>query len=521
MKPLDERDVAFAATLSKSDIPSKLRCPSCNGLALNSMKLLCCDQSLCGMCYLELEHSCQAHRHSPPSCELHKVDKQLRTLTLAFVKVMRISSDAEAGRESSDHLKRTRSQARAQRLLMRFEVALFQPFRFSSLPVELQDIILDFAYPQQPNTRYTNLSQWQRIERDRRRADPTTYQVLSFPKVKVAEFLVSKAYFAAAARIWTTNQFFQPSQGVAYYVLGWGGYSDFGGIVSAYVTNPRTKLGPQQRFHLFAHLKHLELTIEASNFNLDSFEASNPKFVWVDELDEKELVQTMQTVGLYQLAGLRVLKLIAGSCRWAKLASEVQMWQANVQRLEEVVKRTALRPKATLTQHSERTDSLYPGSSVRFATHPIVPQSQEVLSTPCKKDCQTEVTVLGTEQKQTRIRKPETATDFCTQFTLMALAWKEKQRGEDVQRTAESSLITLHVQGQQVPVEIKRELPIHSRMLKGKDASADIGFAKQVNKRNRRQIEPVQQPEVRSYVPPAERGFAKKVKRTVNRKTMK
>lgn len=48
--------LTIGRSLPQEDIPARLRCANCNKLAIDAVKLPCCDQSLCLLCKSLLLH---------------------------------------------------------------------------------------------------------------------------------------------------------------------------------------------------------------------------------------------------------------------------------------------------------------------------------------------------------------------------------------------------------------------------------------------------------------------------------
>ncbi|KAJ5550337.1 hypothetical protein N7535_001723 [Penicillium sp. DV-2018c] len=76
----------IASTLAQEDIPFKLRCATCNNLAVNAFRLPCCDQSICETCQASLSETCPVCTHTPVSPDLCKPNKALRTTLKAFLR---------------------------------------------------------------------------------------------------------------------------------------------------------------------------------------------------------------------------------------------------------------------------------------------------------------------------------------------------------------------------------------------------------------------------------------------------
>ncbi|KAF9891646.1 hypothetical protein FE257_003658 [Aspergillus nanangensis] len=76
----------IASSLAQDEIPFKLRCATCNNLAVNAFRLPCCDQAICETCQTSLPETCPVCAHTPISPDLCKPNKALRTTLKAFLR---------------------------------------------------------------------------------------------------------------------------------------------------------------------------------------------------------------------------------------------------------------------------------------------------------------------------------------------------------------------------------------------------------------------------------------------------
>ncbi|EME84622.1 uncharacterized protein MYCFIDRAFT_214809, partial [Pseudocercospora fijiensis CIRAD86] len=84
---LNPASVEFARSLELESIPEKLRCATCNRLAIHAVKLGCCDSTICGECNDSLSgDSCPVCEHSPFSPDLVSPAKSLQTTVKVFIK---------------------------------------------------------------------------------------------------------------------------------------------------------------------------------------------------------------------------------------------------------------------------------------------------------------------------------------------------------------------------------------------------------------------------------------------------
>ena len=407
LAPLNKRS-QHAASADKKRGACTHRCTSCNQPATNVVKLLCCDGDACEICHPGFLKSCPHCGHSA----FPVADTQFKSSLPALIKSFESKEWA-----NPFLLNAAESPAPSQALISqcadlsdRSSEPLSDEPRLLSLPGELQDIIFDFAYQPQPGIKYIDRKQWGNVERDRRRVDRDAYIPRPFPEAFVQSFTVSKAFFIAAARAWVGNQVIIADLTGAFLCFGLGGG---GGIVAAFMTKMKTRLRATLRtdFQRYQHLTKLELTV-----SIDAFELLEPKFAWVDELDEDDLGSVMRTTGLLQLSGLQELTLVPSRCSWAGSAGEIRTWEANVRKLEVMAKRTV--GKARKTSFITGTDPLlYPGSAVRFA-NPLITKPERSRSKPTAQTSQTKTAATAPDtSSQSSAESLRSTTDALVQQT--------------------------------------------------------------------------------------------------------
>lgn len=92
----------MCSSLSRDDIPIKLRCAVCSRLAVNAFRLPCCDQAICETCELlrpelyesvltcigqsTIKPTCPVCEHNPVSAGDCKPHKSLRTTIRVFLR---------------------------------------------------------------------------------------------------------------------------------------------------------------------------------------------------------------------------------------------------------------------------------------------------------------------------------------------------------------------------------------------------------------------------------------------------
>nr|POE59104.1 hypothetical protein CFP56_24374 [Quercus suber] len=78
--------MAESRQFNHTNLPAKLRCASCNLLAVDAVKLPCCDQAICEPCSKDLSDTCPVCEHSPVAAEECKPHRNLRMTVRAFLK---------------------------------------------------------------------------------------------------------------------------------------------------------------------------------------------------------------------------------------------------------------------------------------------------------------------------------------------------------------------------------------------------------------------------------------------------
>ncbi|KAK3656553.1 hypothetical protein LTR56_002900 [Elasticomyces elasticus] len=86
MAVLSAAAIELANSLTIESIATKLRCANCNRLAVDAVKLPCCDSNICHPCSLDLGEACPVCQHTPVSGEDCKPNKNLRTTISAYIK---------------------------------------------------------------------------------------------------------------------------------------------------------------------------------------------------------------------------------------------------------------------------------------------------------------------------------------------------------------------------------------------------------------------------------------------------
>ncbi|KAK3322564.1 hypothetical protein B0H66DRAFT_208612 [Apodospora peruviana] len=85
---ITEAQAELIKSLPQEDIPAKLRCAICSHLAIDTFRLPCCEQAICGGCQSKLPPSCPVCEHSPLSADDCKPHKNLRTTIKVFLRTV-------------------------------------------------------------------------------------------------------------------------------------------------------------------------------------------------------------------------------------------------------------------------------------------------------------------------------------------------------------------------------------------------------------------------------------------------
>ncbi|KAH6604218.1 hypothetical protein Trco_007664, partial [Trichoderma cornu-damae] len=99
---ISEAQVELINSLAPDDIPHKLRCANCSKLAVNALRLPCCEQAICETCHSNLPQSCPVCEHSPLSAADCNPNKSLRTTIRVFLRTAEKKREASRPKESNE-----------------------------------------------------------------------------------------------------------------------------------------------------------------------------------------------------------------------------------------------------------------------------------------------------------------------------------------------------------------------------------------------------------------------------------
>lgn len=212
-------------------------------------------------------------------------------------------------------------------------MAAANSFRLFDLPQELQDIIFDLAYPDEPYADFTNPESWEYEEKEKRKQKGPSYTKRPYPNPKVNEWLVSKQYFVAAAKAWVQNQ--SLDDGDSRTMLGFGDHP--GGVLAQWLTrsNSYWDLGKMPS------VKCLNIAVHHSEF-----EGLEDYYPWECELDEEAFMKTRIYQYLKDVRGLQSFKAEAMTIYIAEDNEKATaIWTSNVHAFGAFMERLVTRPE--------------------------------------------------------------------------------------------------------------------------------------------------------------------------------
>lgn len=236
------------------------------------------------------------------------------------------------------------------------------PSRLLSLPQELIDMIFAFAYPKvDSDIGIAFKDEWEEQQDDFERCG-LHFLLEPFPEPKVAEWLVSKAFFVCAARAYMEAQ-----EGPAWDYAAIDFLKQKNGLFCQYAQT--IAVGSVSRLsglRWCQRLRVLQLSIDVG----DDFSAIEDKKPWVDEFeaaDLEKLVVTREIRGLE--LSLKSFSLEAEECCFSKPEVRSTRLTENVKALEQFLWPDVRSPKLDLGMETdssgpERAMPLYLGSRV-------------------------------------------------------------------------------------------------------------------------------------------------------------
>jgi hypothetical protein len=244
------------------------------------------------------------------------------------------------------------------------------PLNLMALPQEIQDLIFDYAYPDDPNFKFIGPRECEARDMYGRFADRSTYVLRPYTGSKAGAFLVSKRYFVSASRAFVSNQIFDDSRKCHFFRPKSNSLFGNGqtGIASQFVRTLTVDFSLlQQHATSISSLPNLKsLTAAVSGFD---FVILDPKLAWEDELDDTDIARMVGSVKL--MSGLQEFKATTRPFNFAKTSAQQAKYQANVERLENYLSPLVTRPRIFKESHELEVQGdgripLYLGSKVMF-----------------------------------------------------------------------------------------------------------------------------------------------------------
>lgn len=227
-----------------------------------------------------------------------------------------------------------------------------------TLPVEIQDMIFKLSFPPKAGVNLYTRHDWCHEQiRDMRIPRP-------YPGPKVNDFMVSKAFFVSAAKVYVTNQRIfcgmKPDQVHHARLLRTPG------IFTAFVQELEANLLFFDSLEHCASLKRLEATVDSIDVEL-CFDGWEPDST--EPLHKMYFLRCSIVRQVRKLRGLQHVTLRPGY-RPCNTDEEKQIWESNVHLLEDLIKSRVLLPKKTSTWAvsiipGAAAGPLYAGSRVR------------------------------------------------------------------------------------------------------------------------------------------------------------
>ncbi|KAK4546048.1 hypothetical protein LTR36_002185 [Oleoguttula mirabilis] len=239
-----------------------------------------------------------------------------------------------------------------------------------TLPNEIQDIIFCLAYPRLERFTILSESEWNNMEKAKQRRDSygRLYAKRAFPGPAVNALMVSKAFFATAAKAHIGNQVVTMNPA---HPLGFMFATGTAGICTAFAREIDVDI-------IFSALKEctslrkLAVSVSASYFDRENVYPCD------DELDESNFGHIKYIAGLVTLRGLQHFTLKANGRHFITTEKQQQTWDANMRRLETYIKCKVLLPKVPATTSKQNNFSgssslpLYAGSAVSASSSQLL-----------------------------------------------------------------------------------------------------------------------------------------------------
>lgn len=184
--------------------------------------------------------------------------------------------------------------------------------RLYDLPQELQDIIFEYAYPQEDDLKIIFKNTWDLGEQYNRKREGPSYVRQAFPSLKVDEWMVSKRFFKAAAKAWISAQtFHEKARGSEVFTISEAFLAQDNKLFCEFGRQAVTKIEDLKDLFLPAialcqNLKHLKLLVDEEFFEpLDR----HAKLPWEEAFTDSELSTVL---GHRDIVALQRLESMSG-----------------------------------------------------------------------------------------------------------------------------------------------------------------------------------------------------------------
>ncbi|CAK3842542.1 Hypothetical predicted protein [Lecanosticta acicola] len=207
------------------------------------------------------------------------------------------------------------------------------------LPQELRDIIFDYAYPRLEGVELIAKSSWDQREHIENMVE-ATHTIRPFPPFKVNEFLVSKAFFAAAAAAYVGNQAIDPHVAAQSCSSEWGKRS-LTNILYAYGKHLHKASTRVSYLEKFPKLQSISITITPWSFR-------GNKRIILGVMDDDSIREMALYKEMTQIRGLQSFEVIGFPLQHGDPRNTA--WQANARRLGELARIIVTQPKQPATK---------------------------------------------------------------------------------------------------------------------------------------------------------------------------
>ncbi|KAK3072660.1 hypothetical protein LTR53_006399 [Teratosphaeriaceae sp. CCFEE 6253] len=248
-----------------------------------------------------------------------------------------------------------------------------------TLPQEIQDLILNFAYARNGKLRIISKDDWIKADKTAQLKTKADYIWAPEPRPKVVAFMVSKAFFFMAAKAFIQDALLRPSPRCSAR-----GYRSMNTISSAGIGHAwlRSLDMDLRAFPLTPPSALRSLTLSLREDDLWTTEKSP----WEFNIPEADVWTHPDIKRVLKVRGLAHFALRASPARYLQTSVQHRQWDRNLQLIEDIIRPIVQQPesKAASSDGSMRypaTASLYPGSLVSATGSAILDHRTVLVST--------------------------------------------------------------------------------------------------------------------------------------------